>query len=92
MQVTVRFAGITRHYIGEKARVYELPDGSRIEDLILLIGREYGGRLPRQLWDGERERFHPSIKAARRGSPLAEEKELLKQGDEIFLISRMAGG
>lgn len=32
-----------------KGNTYEAPEGSSIEDLILLIGREYGVRLPRQL-------------------------------------------
>ena len=92
MQVRVRFAGLTRHYIGEKERVYELPEGASVGDLLTCIGREYGSRLPRQMWDGKKKRFHQSIRAARRGSPLAEDDEVLEQGEEIYIISRMAGG
>jgi molybdopterin converting factor small subunit len=36
--------------------------------------------------------FHPLIKATRRGAPIAEDDEGLNDGDEIFIISRMAGG
>ena len=92
MQVKVRFAGLTRHYIGEKEKVYELPEGASVGDLLASIGRDYGSRLPRQMWDGKKERFHHSIRAARRGSPLAEDDEVLEQGEEIYIISRMAGG
>lgn len=92
MQVKVRFAGLTRHYIGEKERVYELPEGARVGDLLARIGRDYGARLPRQMWNGKTERFHQSIRAARRGSPFTEDNDVLVQGEEIYIISRMAGG
>lgn len=92
MQVRVRFAGLTRHYIGEKDKVYELPEGASVGDLLALIGREYGSRLPRQMWDAEKGRFHQSIRAARRGSALAVDEEPLREGEEIYIISRMAGG
>ena len=92
MQVKVHFAGLTRHYIGEKEMVYELPEGASIGDLLARIGKDYGARLPRQMWDDKNERFHQSIKAARRGSPLAEDDEVLEEGEEIYIISRMAGG
>ena len=92
MQVKVHFAGLTRHYIGEKERVYELPEGASVGDLLTHIGKDYGPRLPRQMWDGEKGRFHQSIRAARRGSPLAEDNEVLEEGEEIYIISRMAGG
>lgn len=92
MQVRVRFAGLTRHYIGERERVYELPEGASVSDLLARIGRDYGYRLPRQMWDGEKERFHQSIRAARPGLPLAENDDVLEQDEEIYIISRMAGG
>jgi len=92
LQVRVRFAGLTRHYIGERDKVYELPEGASVGDLLALIGREYGSRLPRQMWDAGKGRFHQSIRAARRGSALAVDEEPLREGEEIYIISRMAGG
>jgi molybdopterin converting factor small subunit len=44
------------------------------------------------MWDVEGKRFHPLIKAARRGAPFLADDEPLREGDEIFIISRMAGG
>ncbi|RJP27087.1 MAG: hypothetical protein C4536_14425 [Actinobacteria bacterium] len=92
MHVRVRFTGILRHYAGVKEEDVELPDGADIASLMLRIGREFGSRLPQNMWDADKEVFHPLIKATRRGSPIAEDDEGLKDGDEIFIISRMAGG
>jgi len=92
MRVKVRFTGILRHYAKVREEDFELPDGARVSDLMLRIGREFGSRLPAVMWDGDEEVFHPLIKATRRGSPVAEDDEPLKDGDEIFIISRMAGG
>jgi len=92
MRVKARFTGILRHYAGVKEEDFELPDGAKVADLMLCIGRQFGSRLPDNMWDAGEEAFHPLIKATRRGSPIAEEDEELNDGDEIFVISRMAGG
>ena len=92
MRVKVRFTGIVRHYTGVKEKNYELPEGSRVADLLLLIGREFAQQLPANMWDANEERFHPLIKAGRKGTPFADSDEELRDGDEIFILSRMAGG
>jgi molybdopterin converting factor small subunit len=92
MLVKARFAGMVRHYTKDTEKCYELPDGACVSDLLMLIGREYGERMPGQMWSPEEERFHPLIRAIRRGSPMADDDEELADGDEIFIISRMAGG
>jgi len=92
MQVLVRFTGIVRHYTGVKEKNYELPEGSRVADLLLLIGREFAQQLPGNMWDASEERFHPLIKAGRKGTPFADEEEELREGDEVYILSRMAGG
>lgn len=92
MQIKVRFTGIVRHYTKDTGKSYELPEGARVSDLLIRVGRDYGPRLPEQMWDPQEERFNPLIKATRRGSPIPEENDELKEGDEIYVISRMAGG
>lgn len=92
MQVLVHFAGLFRHYVGEKERVFDIPDGSSAGDLLRLIGNEYAARLPKNLWDEESGRFHRSIRLARNGSPTSDETELLQDGDDILLIFALAGG
>ncbi|MCJ7652786.1 MAG: MoaD/ThiS family protein [Actinobacteria bacterium] len=92
MQVEVRFAGLFRRYVGEQEKVFDVPDGSTAGDLLLLIGKEYGPRLPKNLWDEQSGRFHRSIRIARSGSPRLDETELLRDGDNILLIFALAGG
>lgn len=92
MQVNVRFAGIFRHHAGVREKTVELPEGARVGDLLLALGREFGPRLPANMWDADAERFHPLIKASRKGTPFMEEGDELREGEEVFLISRMAGG
>jgi molybdopterin converting factor small subunit len=92
MQVKVRFTGLVRHYAKDTERTYEMPEGATVFDLLASIGKDYGPRLPRQMWDPEEQRFNPLIKATRKGAPFAEEDEELRDGDEIYILSRMAGG
>lgn len=92
MQVEVRFAGLFRRYVGEQKKVFDIPDGSTAGELVLLIGREYGSRLPKNLWDENTRRFHRSIRIARSGSHTLDETEVLWDGDEILLIFALAGG
>ncbi len=92
MRVQVRFTGIVRHYTGVKEKNYELPEGSRVADLLRLIGREFAQQLPANMWNAREECFHPLIKAGRKGTPFADEEEELRDGDEVYILSRMAGG
>jgi molybdopterin converting factor small subunit len=92
VQVLVHFAGLFRHYVGEKERTFDVPEGSSAGDLLRLIGNEYGSRLPPNLWDSGSGRFHRSIRIARNGSPTSDEMELLQDGDDILLIFALAGG
>ena len=92
MLVKVRFTGIVRHHVGVKEQDFELPEGAKVADLLCLIGKEYASRLPENMWDRCEERFHPLIKAGRKGEPFADDDEVLSDGDEVFVISRTAGG
>ena len=92
MRVRVRFTGIVRHYVKDSEREYEFPQGTRVSDLLARVGSDYGSRLPEQMWDREEESFNPLIKATRKGAPIPEDDEELRDGDEIYIISRMAGG
>lgn len=92
MRVKVHFTGLLRHYAGEKEKEYQLEEGATFGDLLLAVGREFGPRLPENMWDARAERLHPLIRAGRKGAPFPEDEEPLRDGDEVFIISRMAGG
>lgn len=92
MRVTVRLTGIIRHHAGVKEKTYELPEGAVAVDLLRRVGEDFGHRMPRRLWDADEGRFHPIIKVSRRGTPFLEDGDPLRDGDEVYIISRMAGG
>jgi len=92
MRVEVRFAGLVRRYLGERERVFDLPEGSTAGDLLLIIGREYGSRLPPSMWDEATGRFHRSVRLARSGAPVLGESEELHEGDQVIFIFALAGG
>jgi molybdopterin converting factor small subunit len=92
MHVKVHFIGMLKQHIGEGEKTYELSEGATLDELLLAVGRDYGNSLPPQIWDAEGERFHPTVQAAHKGYPGMERSERLKEGDEIYVFSRMAGG
>jgi len=92
MQVKVHFVGILKHHTKDAEKTYEFPEGAMIDQLLLAVGRDYSARLPEQMWDAEGERFHPTIRAARKGSSGLDNEERLKDGDDIYIFTRMAGG
>ena len=92
MRIDVHFVGILKKQIGEGEKTYELAEGASVEDLLRAIGRDYGDRLPAQIWDAEGERLHPTVQAVRKGSTGLQRSEGLEDGDEILILSRMAGG
>ncbi|OFW57063.1 MAG: hypothetical protein A2Y75_02640 [Candidatus Solincola sediminis] len=92
MQVKVHFVGMFKHHTKDAEKEYELREEATVGELLLAVGRDYGRRLPEQMWDAAGERFHPTISAVRKGSTALESEEQLKEGDEIYIFTRMAGG
>ncbi len=92
MQVTVRFFGLFKQYAGEAQHVFDLPVGSSSDDLLHLIGEEYGSRLPDNLWNAETGSFHRSVRLRRNKGPALGKTETLKEGEELLLLFGMAGG
>lgn len=92
MRVRVKFTGLFRHYAGEREREYELEEGATLADLLQALGRDLGPRLPEQVWNPREGRFNPLIKATRLGGPPVEEQDPLRDGEEIHILSRLAGG
>jgi molybdopterin converting factor small subunit len=91
MQVKVRFLGLFSRYVGERERVFDITDGSTAADLLLLIGNEYGARLPANFFDKETGRFHKSVHLARSGGAIDEDAEL-HDSDELLVLFSLAGG
>jgi molybdopterin converting factor small subunit len=92
MEVKVVYTGILRHYLKAGEESFEIPDGSTVGELMSEVGKARGGLLPAGAWDPETGSFDRIILAVRRGGGVREASEVLQPGEEILLISRLAGG
>lgn len=81
MKVTLRFFAIVRERIGESERVVELPDGSRVSDLLEWIGNEFAEIAPL---------FRTSMVML--NQEYVDSGEPLSDGDEIAFIPPVSGG
>ena len=92
MKVTAHFHGILSEWVGTPSAVFELSDGAVYGDLIREIRRRFGGDMPEQLWDDEKNTFHKKVRAFKDGKALDQEDIRLQQGDELTFYLMMAGG
>jgi molybdopterin converting factor small subunit len=92
LQVRVVFVGLLRRYIGEKEGSMEVPEGATVEDLIREVAEAYRDRFPVNFLPEGRNSFTRLVQASRRGGPFCQPGEKLVEGEEILLISRLAGG
>ena len=65
MKVTAHFHGILAEWVGTRSADFELSDGAIYADLIREIRHHFGGNMPVQLWDDEKNTFHKKVFAFR---------------------------
>ncbi len=92
MRIQVLYTGLLRRYIGIKEEVLELPDGSTIDDLIEMVAATYRDRFPANLLPEGQNKFTELVRALYRGGASCGEGVKLEEGDDILLLSRLAGG
>ena len=92
MKVTVHFHGILADWVGTPTAILELPDDAVYGDLTGEIRRRFGGNMPDQLWDDEKNAFHQKVRAFRAGKALDPTDVDLRHGDELTFYLMMAGG
>jgi molybdopterin synthase catalytic subunit len=79
--VTVLFFAQARERAGRDRASLELPDGSRVTDVLEAIGREYPGLMA----------LRPHLAVAVDGQ-LAESEAVLRAGAEVALLPPVSGG
>jgi molybdopterin converting factor small subunit len=92
MKVKVRFHGTLAYRMGVAEAEFALREGSHLGDLFYLIGRRYRGKMPEQLWDGEKNAFVNSVWPMRGSAKILDRNEPLKNGEEIRFLLMQAGG
>jgi|YNPBryantNP2012_1023418.scaffolds.fasta_scaffold14636_2 molybdopterin converting factor small subunit len=92
MRVRVLYTGLLRRYIGEKDGELELPEGSTVRDLLEAVAQTHRDRFPSEYLRGGGRSLLETVRASRRGGTACEPDQPLEDGEEILLLSRLAGG
>ena len=92
MKVTARFHGILAEWVGTRSADFELADDAVYADLIRVIRHRFGGNMPDQLWDDNKNTFDKNIFAFRDGKALGPADFKLHHGEELTFYLMMAGG
>jgi len=92
VRVKVFYTGLLRRYIGEKEGELELPEGSTVRDLLDAVAAAHRDRFPQSYFAEGRQAFQEMVRASRRGGVPCEPDGKLEEGEEILLLSRLAGG
>ena len=92
MRIKVLFHGILSDYMGSGEAEFALREGSHLGELLYLVGRRYGGKMPEQLWDREKNAFVKSVWAMRGNEKIVNPNEILKKGEVIRFLLMQAGG
>lgn len=92
MKVTVRFHGILADWVGTRSAVFELSGDAVYGDLIGEIRRRFGGNMPHQLWDEEKNTFHKKVRVFKDGKALDTADFKLQRGEKLTFYLMLAGG
>jgi molybdopterin converting factor small subunit len=92
MRIKVLFHGILADWVGAGEAEFVLREGSHLGELLYLVGRRYGGKMPEQLWDREKNAFVKSVWAMRGNEKIVNPNEILKKGEVIRFLLMQAGG
>jgi molybdopterin converting factor small subunit len=92
MTVTVKFFGPVREQAGQETAVFSFPQGATYGHLLDAIGKRFGHRFDKRLWDVEQNLFKAGLSALGAGRDFRGREMLLKEGEEIKIVPRLAGG
>jgi molybdopterin converting factor small subunit len=92
MKVYLKSIGDLRDYLGREPQEIELPDGAQFGELLALIGRDWGPRLPAFIWDAEKQQFRGAVFFVVDKQVVQDMDVPLKDGQEVALMRALSGG
>jgi molybdopterin converting factor small subunit len=92
MEVTVRFIGPLKDFVGEESAPFDLPDQATYGALLKEIGQRFGHRFPEKIWDGDSAAFKAGILVMGTGRDLDDPAIQLTEGEEIKVLPMLGGG
>lgn len=92
MKVKVIIHGILSDWLGTEEVCLELPQGASLRGLMHHLKESSSPKMPRQLWDPEKDAFVGQVLATRGAQPLRDLDSALEEGEEIHFFLLLAGG
>lgn len=92
ISVMVTFFGPLGEQIGRKTTCFEFSSGSVYGDLLVEIGRRFGDRFHKRIWDAEQDEFKAGILVIGDGRDLENRDTPLVDKENIRIIPVFAGG
>ena len=93
MQVTVSFLGMLRDQVGSSSIVVELPEAATYRGLLDNIAPTMRASLSAWAWNDEKRSFARQMLVTRNlSADLRDETTRLADGDQILVVSPLAGG
>jgi len=92
MKIKVLFHGVLSEYVGSGEAEFALREGSCLGDPLSHVGRRYGGKMPEQLWDREKNAFLNPVWVMRGSEKILNPNETLKIGEGVRFLPKQRGG
>lgn len=92
MKIKVHFLGILAKYFRVNAVELDLPGTPTLKNLVAQVGNQYAALLPPEIWDGDKNTFHPSLFIRGKGRDLKNPEDLVLENEEIYFLFPLAGG
>ena len=92
MRIRLKTVGDLREYFGKAPQEIELADGASFADLQAFIGSRWGGKLPRYMWDVEKQQFRGAVFFVLDKHVVQDLDTALENGGEVMLVRAISGG
>ena len=92
MRIQLKTRGDLGEYFGKAPHEIELADGASFGDLQAIIGSRWGAKLPRYMWDTEKQRFRGAVFFVLDKHVVQDMDMPLEDGGEVMLVRAISGG
>jgi len=92
MTVRLRGLGAFCRFWGEEPQRIELPDGSKLGELMAMIHERWGQALPPELWSQSERNVSQGVIVLVAGKPTRDMDMPLEQDQEVLVVKLTVGG
>jgi len=95
MRIKVEYLGYIKNLINKRIEEFELPEGSSLSKLLLILSEKYGKPFKKEVYEPGLSDLKYGFVATINGiltDQLGGMNALLRNGDHVILMSLMSGG